>query len=159
MSTVCTANTAVQRVRAPSLGELATATWSNALLIGNEVVMSGMTGHPATRQAAEVGTPLGAYQQTLVVLNKARALVEAAGGHIGNLYRLTVYVTDIADKDEVGRARRDFFEGFSAYPTSTLVQVSGLVFPELVVEIEASARLDIDLRAAVAPVTTSLEKG
>lgn len=128
------------------------------MLLGNDVVMSGMTGHPATRQADEAGTPLGAYEQTLLVLNKARALVEAAGGHIGNIYRLTVYVTAIADKDEVGRARRDFFAGFATYPTSTLVQVCALVFPELVVEIEASARLDIDLRAVVAPAT-SIEKG
>lgn len=139
---------AVQRVQAPTLTELATATWSNALLIGNEVVMSGMTGHPATRTAALAGEPLGAYEQTLVVLNKALALVEAAGGHIGTIYRLTVYVTAIADKDEVGRARRDFFKDFACFPTSTLVEVSALVFPELVVEIEASARLDVDLRAA-----------
>ncbi|QBF25700.1 RidA family protein [Pseudomonas tructae] len=141
-------NLPVQRIQAQALTELASTSWSNALLLGNELVMSGMTGHPATRQAAECGTPLDAYAQTLVVLNKARALVEAAGGHIGNLYRLTVYLTDIADKDEVGRARRDFFKGFACYPTSTLVQVSALVFPELVVEIEASARLDIDLRTA-----------
>ncbi|MOA02869.1 Enamine/imine deaminase [compost metagenome] len=139
---------AVQRIQAQALGELATASWSNALLLGNELVMSGMTGHPATRQAAEAGTPLDAYAQTLLVLNKVRALVEAAGGHIGNIYRLTVYLTRIADKDEVGRARRDFFTGFACYPTSTLVEVSALVFPELVVEIEASARLDIDMRTA-----------
>ncbi|WP_327439941.1 Rid family hydrolase [Pseudomonas donghuensis] len=141
-------NLAVQRIQAQGLTELASASWSNALLLGNDLVMSGMTGHPATRQAVERGTPLGAYQQTLVVLDKARALVEAAGGHIGNIYRLTVYLTDIADKDEVGRARRDFFAGFACYPTSTLVAVSALVFPELLVEIEASARLDIDLRTA-----------
>ncbi len=139
---------AVQRITAASLTELATASWSNALRIGNEVVMSGMTGHPVTRAAALAGAPLDAYQQTLVVLNKARALVEAAGGHVGNIYRLTVYLTAIADKDEVGRARRDFFAGFVHFPTSTLVEVSALVFPELVVEIEASARLDIDLRTA-----------
>ncbi len=139
---------AVQRVRASNLTELASASWSNALLIGNEVVMSGMTGHPATRSAALAGEPLGAYAQTLLVLNKALALVQAAGGHIGNIYKLTVYVTAIADKDEVGRARRDFFEGFAHFPTSTLVEVSALVFPELVVEIEAGARLDIDLRTA-----------
>ena len=139
---------AVQRVRAAALTEMETATWSNALRIGNEVVMSGMTGHPATRDAAQAGAPLYAYEQTMVVLNKIRALIEAAGGHIGNLYRLTVYLTDIADKDEVGRARRDFFAGFAQYPTSTLVEVSALVFPELVVEIEASARLDLDLRIA-----------
>ncbi|MFC3608192.1 Rid family hydrolase [Stutzerimonas tarimensis] len=135
----------VTRVRAEAVAELATATWSNGLLIGNEVVMSGMTGHPATRQATERGEPLGAYAQTLVVLNKCKALVEAAGGHIGNIYRLRVYLTDIANKDEVGRARRDFFAGQATYPISTLVEVGGLVFPELCVEIEASARLDIDL--------------
>lgn len=158
MSGVAIATLAVQRVRALGLSELATATWSNALLIGNEVVMSGMTGHPATRHGAEAGAPLGAYEQTLLVLAKSRALVEAAGGHVGNIYRLTVYVTAIADKDEVSRARQDFFTGFATYPTSTLVQVGSLVFPELLVEIEASARLDIDLRAAVAPAI-SIEKG
>lgn len=142
-------NVSVQRVRAQTLSELANATWSNALLIGNEVLMSGMTGHPATRHAVQNGTPLGAYEQTLAVLDKIRVLIEAAGGHIGNLYRLTVYLTHIADKDEVGRARRDFFTGFACYPTSTLVEVKGLVFPELRVEIEASARLDIDLRTAL----------
>ncbi|WP_455920861.1 RidA family protein [Pseudomonas putida] len=141
-------NVAVQRIRASNVSELATASWSNALLIGNEVVMSGMTGHPATRTAAQAGEPLGAYDQTLLVLNKVLALVEAAGGHIGNIYRLTVYVTAIADKDEVGRARRDFFTGFAHFPTSTLVETSALVFPELLVEIEAGARLDVDLRTA-----------
>lgn len=141
-------NQAVQRIQAQAVAELATASWSNALLLGNELVMSGMTGYPATRQAAEAGTALGAYEQTLVVLNKVLALVQAAGGHIGNIYRLTVYLTRIADKDEVARARRDFFAGFACYPTSTLVEVSALVFPELVVEIEASARLDIDMRTA-----------
>lgn len=139
-------NAAVQRVQGDSLNESASNTWSNALLIGNEVVMSGMTGHPATRLAAESGAPLDTYAQTLVVLVKVRALVEAAGGHVGNIYRLTVYVTAIADKDEVGRARRDFFAGQALFPTSTLVEVSALVFPELRVEIEAGARLDLDLR-------------
>ncbi|WP_223442335.1 MULTISPECIES: Rid family hydrolase [Pseudomonas] len=139
-------NAAVQRVQADSLNESASNSWSNALLIGNEVVMSGMTGHPATCLAAESGAPLDAYAQTLVVLGKVRALVEAAGGHVGNIYRLTVYVTAIADKDQVGRARRDFFAGHALFPTSTLVEVSALVFPELRVEIEAGARLDLDLR-------------
>jgi enamine deaminase RidA (YjgF/YER057c/UK114 family) len=50
-------------------------------------------------------------------------------------------VTDIADKDEVGGARRDFFQA----PCSTPVEVKGLVFPELKVEIDAWAQLDADL--------------
>ncbi|VVD85069.1 translation initiation inhibitor [Pandoraea iniqua] len=138
-----------ERIHAPTVSDLGTATWTNGIRFGNEILMSGMTAHPATRNAAQ---PLTAYEQTLVVLGKIRALVEAGGGHLGNIYKLVVYVTDIADKDEVGRARREFFADVAAnggaYPCSTLVAVSGLVFPELRVEIEAFARLDIDLSEA-----------
>jgi 2-iminobutanoate/2-iminopropanoate deaminase len=132
--------TEVRRITTPAVAELAAATWTNAFRIGDEVVMSGMTAHPATRNATE---PLGAYEQTLEVLRKLLAYVEAAGGNVRNLYKLVIYVTDIADKDEVGRARRDFFQ--APYPCSTLVEVKGLVFPELKVEIDAWARLDVDL--------------
>ena len=135
-----------EKIVAPAVPDLPTATWTNAYRVGSEVVMSGMTAHPATRKAADEGRPLGAYEQTLLVLRKLEALVQAAGGHKHNIVKTVVYVTDIADKDEVGRARKDFFEGH--YPTSTLVGVSGLVFPELRVEIDAWARLDVDLRQA-----------
>ncbi|MCO1899761.1 RidA family protein [Pseudomonas aeruginosa] len=133
--------TAVRRIRAAALPDLPDASWSNALLVGEELVMSGMTAHPATRQAAE----RDAHAQALVVLGKVKALLEAAGGHVGNLYKLNVYVTRIADKDAIGRARQEFFAGQGTFPASTLVEVSGLVFPELLVEIDAWARLDIDL--------------
>lgn len=136
--------TLAEKIAAPSVPDLPTATWTNAWRIGQEVVMSGMTGHPATREAAERGAPLGAYEQTLVVLKKLEALVSAAGGHKHNLVKTVVYLTDMADKDEVGRARRDFFGG--VYPCATLVAVQALVFPELRVEIDAWARLDVDLR-------------
>ena len=138
-----------RKIAAPQVPDLPTASWTNGWRIGQEVVMSGMTGHPATRQAAEQGQPLGAYEQALVVLRKLEALVVAAGGHKHNIVKTVVYLTDIADKDEVGRARKDFFEGH--YPCSTLVAVSALVFPELKVEIDAWARLDVDLRNATQP--------
>ena len=134
-----------QHLHCAKVPELPTASWSNGLLIGRELVTSGVTAHPATKKAADAGEPLDAYQQTLVVLGKIRDQVEAAGGHIGNIYRLTVYVTNIEDKVLVGKARREFFAGQSVFPTSTLVEVSGLVFPELVVEIEAGIHLDADL--------------
>ncbi|SCK52194.1 Enamine deaminase RidA, house cleaning of reactive enamine intermediates, YjgF/YER057c/UK114 family [Variovorax sp. HW608] len=140
----------VRRVACEAVPDLPHAIWSNALVVGQEVVLSGQTAHPATRDAAQAGRPLGAYEQTLVVLRKVQALLEAAGGGIHNIVKLVVYVTDIADKDEVGRARRDFFAQLPecAYPASTLVAVSALVFPELRVEIDAFARLDVDLRTA-----------
>ena len=138
--------TVLHKIASPAVPDLPTASWTNAYRLGDEVVMSGMTGHPATREAAEQGQPLDAYAQTLVVLRKLEALVQAAGGHRHNLVKTVVYVTDIADKDAVGRARRDFFGGH--YPCSTLVAVSALVFPELRVEIDAWARLDVDIRNA-----------
>ena len=132
----------VRHVQTERVAELASATWSNCLLIGNEIVMSGMTAHPASRNSV-----LTTYEQTLVVLGKLRDLVTAGGGTLGSIYKLVIYVTDIADKDEVGRARRDFFQ--APYPCSTLVQVSALVFPELTVEIDGFARLDVDLQQVV----------
>lgn len=141
-----------EKIQCPQVPDLPTASWTNGYRIGQEVVVSGMTGHPVTRQAAERGEPLSAYDQTLVVLKKLEALVTAAGGHRHNLIKTVVYLTDIADKDEVGRARRDFFDG--VYPCATLVAVSALVFPELRVEIDAWARLDVDLRQATIPLST-----
>ncbi len=137
---------AVHKVVARAVPDLPTSNWTNGWRMGDEIVMSGMTAHPATRDAAAAGQPLDAYQQTLHVLGKIVALVEAAGGHRHNITKTVVYVTDIADKDAVGRARREFFG--DVFPCSTLVAVSALVFPELTVEIDAWARLDVDLRAA-----------
>jgi enamine deaminase RidA (YjgF/YER057c/UK114 family) len=102
--------------------------------------MSGVTANPETTAEA----PLGTHEQTLVILNKIRVLVEAAGGSVENIYKLVIYVTDIKDKDEVGRARKEFFS--APYPCSTLVGISGLVFPSLTVEIDAFASLDYVLR-------------
>ena len=140
--------TTPQKVRSAAVPDLPTASWTNAWRIGNEVVLSGMTGHPATRDAAVDGKPLGAYEQTLIVLGKLEALVRAAGGHRHNIIKTVVYLTDMADKNEVVRARREFFGGH--LPCSTLVAVRELVFPELRVEIDAWARLDVDLRDASA---------
>jgi 2-iminobutanoate/2-iminopropanoate deaminase len=141
----------LERINCPAVPDLPTATWTNAYRFGQEVVMSGMTGHPATRQASQAGAPLGTYEQTLLVLRKIEALIHAAGGHKHNITKTVVYLLDIADKDEVGRARHDFFEGH--YPCSTLLAVQALVFSELRVEIDAWARLDVDLRLATAITT------
>lgn len=142
----------IDKISCPSVPDVPTASWTNAWRLGDELVMSGMTSHPASQQAAQQGQPLGAYEQTLRVLRKLEALVQAAGGHRHNIIKTVVYLTDIADKDEVGRARRDFFGGH--YPCSTLVAVQALVFPELRVEIDAWARLDVDLRQAQALTLT-----
>ncbi len=137
------APTSTRRIATSAVPDLPHASWTNGFVLGNDIVLSGMTAHPAS---ADPEKPLSTYEQTHVVLTKIQALVEAAGGSITNITKLVVYLTDIADKDEVGRARRDFFADIGAYPASTLVAVAALVFPQLCVEIDATARLDFDLR-------------
>jgi 2-iminobutanoate/2-iminopropanoate deaminase len=132
-----------QRIRSVEVPEQLGATWSNAWKMGNEVVLSGMTAHPATQVAASAGAELDAHAQTLEVLRKLEALVIAAGGTRRNLIKLVIYLTRIDDKNEVARARREFFG--EVFPCSTLVGVQALVFPELRVEIDAWARLDVVL--------------
>lgn len=139
--------TLAEKIRCTAVPDLPTATWTNAYRIGQEVVVSGMTAHPAAREAAARGAPMDAHAQTLEVLRKLEALVQAAGGHRHNIVKTVVYVTDIAHKDAVGRARKAFFGDHT--PCSTLVAVRGLVFAELCVEIDAWVRLDVDLRQAV----------
>ena len=87
-----------------------------------------------------------AYAQALECLRKIEALTTAGGGSLANVVKLTVYLIDIADKDAVGRARRECLA--PPYPASTLVAVQTLVFPELRVEIDALVRLDVSRDAA-----------
>jgi enamine deaminase RidA (YjgF/YER057c/UK114 family) len=127
-------------------------TWTPAWQIGQEVVLSGMTANPNAQPLGlqgQGGLDAGAdmYSQTMAVFEKIESWLKVAGGHRHNLVKTVVYVTDISLKSEVGRARRDFFGGY--FPLSTLVEVSGLVFPQLRVEIDAWARLDVDIRQAL----------
>jgi len=137
------ARTKAIRIAAAGVADVPHASWTNGFILGNEIVLSGMTAHPSSADPAK---PLSTYEQTHVVLGKIKALLEGAGASIANITKLVVYVTDIADKDAVGKARKEFFADFGAFPASTLVGVNALVFPQLSVEIEAHARYDFDLR-------------
>ena len=66
-------------------------------------------------------------------------MVEAAGGMMSDVVKITVYVTDIKNNVKVWAARREFFTG--NFPASTLVEVSALAAPEILVEIEAIAHI------------------
>lgn len=122
-------------VRCAELPEPPGATWSNALRVGEELYISGVTAHPACRAQA-----MDAYAQALECLRKIGALAASAGGGLDQVVKLVVYLTDIADKEAVGRARRETLS--PPYPASTLVGVRELVFPEVRVEIDATIRLD-----------------
>ncbi len=68
----------VHRIAALAAPDLPGASWTNGWRVGDEVVMSGMTAHPATRDAAAHGKPLDTYAQTLLVLGKVAAGLRAA---------------------------------------------------------------------------------
>ncbi len=126
----------VQRIASPALPEPDSATWCNALRIGDELIISGMTAYPAARDQR-----LDAKAQALECLRKINLLAQAAGGSLDNVVKLVVYLTDITDKNAVAEARREVLA--APYPASTLVAVKALVFPELLVEIDATVRLDV----------------
>jgi 2-iminobutanoate/2-iminopropanoate deaminase len=131
-----------RKVESPDVPEPPGASWSNCLVIGREVVFSGVTARGADGRVIGGDSMEG---QTAAAFERIKTMLAAAGGHDGNIYRLVIYVTDISRKNEVNAARKAAFR--DVYPCSTLVEVTGFAFPELLVEVDASANLDIDLHA------------
>jgi enamine deaminase RidA (YjgF/YER057c/UK114 family) len=121
-------------VSSPAVAEPAPGLWSNAIRVGDVLHVSGMVS-----RANDGVTILGAneYEQASVIFGKIRHLVEAAGGTMNDVAKVTIYVTNIKNNTEVWRARKEAFTG--DFPASTLVEVSALAKPEILVEIEAVA--------------------
>ena len=108
--------------------------YSRAVRVGPFVYVAGTT---ATDAAGAVVAPGDAGRQAEVALQKVGAALERAGASFADVVRTRIYVTDIADWEAVGRAHGAVFG--DVRPASTLVEVSALVDPGLVVEIEAEA--------------------
>ena len=105
--------------------------FSNARVHGDHFFLSGM-------HAGGPGGPVGGddtYLQAKETFRRVQELTEACGASVDDILVLRVYLTDIADKAAVGRARSEVFSG--DFPCSTLVQVAALVDPGLTVEVEA----------------------
>ena len=126
----------IERIVSDRVGEPPGETWSNCLRVGSQVFIAGMTARGAEFDAIDGA---GAYRQAGIILAKIKSLIEAAGGAMSDIVKLTIFVTDIGQRQEVWRARREFFTG--DFPVSTLVEVSALALPEMEVEIEAVAIL------------------
>lgn len=122
------------RVDSPDVPDAVPGLFSNAVVCDGIVYISGQ----------HAGTPDGVagetmYDQTREALRRVVALAEAAGSAGDRIVKVTIFVTDMSRKDEVGRARKEAFAG--ALPAATLVEVSGFVSPALLVEIEAVAHI------------------
>ena len=109
--------------------------YARAQRVGPYIEVAGTTASNGT----DVFGENDAYAQTVFILNRIIAAVEALGGTKSDIIRTRMYVTNIDDWSEVGKAHGEFFS--EVCPASTMVEVSRLINPKLLVEIEATAIL------------------
>jgi 2-iminobutanoate/2-iminopropanoate deaminase len=124
------------RIYSPAVAEAPPGRWSNAIRAGEFLFISGQVSRSNDGATIE---GKGEYEQAKIIFTKIKNLVEAAGGTTEDVVKVTIYVINIRQNKEVWRARQEFFSG--DFPASTLVEVSALGSPEVLLEIEAIAHI------------------
>ncbi|MBI9032911.1 MAG: RidA family protein [Bacteroidales bacterium] len=109
--------------------------YSRAVRIGNIIEVAGTTAVDGDRIVG-----LGdVYRQTSFILQKIEKALEAAGATMKDVIRTRMYVRNISDWEEIGRAHGEYFKNIK--PAATMVEINQLIAEELLIEIEVSAVL------------------
>lgn len=112
----------------------AIAGYSRAVRVGSMVYVSGTTAIDEQGRIQHPGDP---YGQVVYILKKIEAALVAAGAQLADVVRTRVYIVNLDYVEPVVKAHGEFFQ--TIRPANTLVAVSGLATPEMLVEIEVDA--------------------
>jgi enamine deaminase RidA (YjgF/YER057c/UK114 family) len=113
--------------------------YSRAVKVGNTVEVTGTVAVDENNQL--VGGE-SAYEQTKFIISKIEKVLGKAGASLSDVVRTRIFVTDISRWEEYGRAHGEFFSDIR--PCTTMVEVSKLISPDYLVEIEATAIIEND---------------